>query len=171
MRILRRSFFSLLLSVAAMSVARADPPASTPAPPPAPKLRLKNAQSIRVTLGSRRHEPALGIRPDKGTWTVVSASDLTGSGAELVDLTPDAPHSRWMVDVQGDKMVLDARRFLPTHVYQLDVRKEKKLVGTALIYLYAPPTEKTGHVDFKDEETKKEKDDSHDLGSVPKGDL
>jgi hypothetical protein len=174
MRLLRQSLV-LLLTLATAGVVHADPPAppASPAPAPPPRLRLKNAQFIRVSLGSRRHEPALGIRPDKGVWNVVSASDLTGAGAELVDLTPDAPHSRWTVDVQGDKLVLDARRFVPTHVYQLDVRKEKRLIGTALIYLYPPPAEKIGHVEFKDEEStaKKDKDDSPGPSSVPKGDL
>jgi hypothetical protein len=170
MSLLRRSLFSLTLCLATAGVVRADPP-PPPAPAPAPKLRIKNAQSIRVALGTRRHEPASGIRPDKGLWTVVSATDLTGASAELLDLTPNAPRSRWVVDVQGDKLVLDGRRFLPTHVYQLDVRKDKRLLGSALVYLYPPPAEKgPGHVEFKDEESSK-KDDSHDVTAVPKGDL
>jgi hypothetical protein len=170
MRLLRRALFATMLWLVPASGVRADPPAGAPAPAPPPKLRIKNAQFIRVTLGTRRHEPASAIRPEKGVWNVVTMSDLTGASAELVDLTPDAPHSRWLVEVQGDKVVLDERRFLPTHVYQLDVRKEKKLLGTALVYLYAPPTEKVGHVEFKDEESAK-KDDSPGVSSVPKGDL
>jgi hypothetical protein len=167
MRTLRWAVVWVGLFLGTVTVVRADPPAP---PPPPPKLHIKNAQFVRVSLGSKRHEPASAIRPEKGVWNVVTASDLKGAGAELIDLTPDAPRSRWVVDVQGDKLVLDARRFLPTHVYQLDVRKEKRLIGTALIYLYPPPAEKVGHVEFKDEDSKK-KDDSGDLTSVPKGDL
>jgi hypothetical protein len=164
LRPIRLSLFSLMLCVATAGVGRADPPAV-----PAPRLRLKNAQSIRVTLGARRHEPASGIRPEKGVWNVIAATDLTGAAAELVDLTPDAPRSRWVVDVTGDRLVLDARRFLPSHVYRLDVRKEKRVIGSALVYLYPPPDERVGHVEFKDEESKKK--DSSDVSTVPKGDL
>ena len=167
-RRLRRSFlFLLTLFLGTAGGVRAETPA-VPAPPP--RLRIKNAQSIRVTLGPRRHEPASGIRPDKGVWNVMTTTDLTGASAELVDVTPDAPRSRWVVDVQGDKLVLDASRFLPSHVYQLDVRKDKRLIGSALVYLYPPPAEGVGRVEFKDEETSK-KDDSSDLAAVPKGGL
>jgi hypothetical protein len=168
LRLIRRSLFSLTLCVATAGVARADPSA-VPAPAPAPRLRIKNAQSIRVTIGTRRHEPASGIRPDKGVWNVIAATDLTGAAAEMVDLTPDAPRSRWVVDVTGDKLVLDARRFLPGHVYKLDVRKEKRVIGSVLVYLYPPPAEGVGRVEFKDEESKKK--DSSDVDTVPKGDL
>jgi hypothetical protein len=169
MRFPRRVLFSMMLWLVPASAGRADPPAA-PAPAPPPRLRIKNAQSITVTLGTRRHEPASAIRPEKGVWNVVTMSDLSGASAELLDLTPNAPRSRWLVDVQAEKVVLDERRFLPTHVYQLDVRKQKKLIGTALVYLYPPPTEKVGHVEFKDEESAK-KDDSSGLSAVPKGDL
>jgi hypothetical protein len=173
-RALRRSFlFSLTLYLAAAGGVRAETPA---APAPAPRLRIKNAQSIRVALGTHRHEPASGIRPEKGVWNVMVTTDLTGASAELVDLTPDVARSRWVVDVQGDRLVLDAGRFLPSHVYQLDVRKEKRLIGSALVYLYSPPVERVGRVEFKDEETTNKgetakKDDSGDLAAVPKGGL
>ena len=179
-------FFSLTLCLAAASGVRAETPPTptpTPSPAPAPRLRIKNAQSIRVALATRRHEPASGIRPDKGVWSLMMMTDLTGASAELVDLTPDAPRSRWVLDLQGDKLVLDARRFLPSHVYQLDVRKDRRLIGSALVYLYPPPAEGVGHVEFKDGETGKDesskedskndnkKDDSRELSAVPKGDL
>jgi hypothetical protein len=169
----RRVFlFLLTTNLATASGLRAETPAD---PAPAPRLRIRNAQSIRVVLGTRRHEPASGIRPDKGVWNVMTTADLTGASAELVDLTPDAPRSRWVLDIQGDRLVLDARRFLPSHVYQLDVRREKRLIGSALVYLYPPPAEGVGHVEFKDEESTKgegsKKDDSSELSAVPKGDL
>jgi hypothetical protein len=169
----RRSLLAIALGLSLATTARAEPapaPPSSAAPAP-PKLRIKNARNIRVTLGSRRHEPAAAIRPEKGLWNVVMTPELGGASAELVDLTPNAARSRWTLEVQGDKVVLDARRFLPTHVYQLDVRKEKRLIGTALVYLYPPPNEDNGHVDFKDEETTAKKDDGSPLNSVPKGDL
>jgi hypothetical protein len=170
---------SSTLCLTLTGAARAEPAASPEkAPPPPPKLLLKNAQSIRVTLGYKRHEPASGIRPEKGVWNVVAKTDLTGSSAELVDLTPNATRSRWQVAVQGDKLVLDARRFIPSHVYQLDVRKEKRLVGTVLVYLYPPPSDGTEKVEFKEEEeaaSKKgastKKGESTEVARVPKGDL
>jgi len=177
MQLIRRSLFALVLCLA--GPLRAEPETPAKAPPPPPKLLLKNAQSIRVSLGyKRQHEPASGIRPEKGVWNVVARTDLSGASAELVDVTPNATRSRWVMAVQGDKLVLDAHRFVPSHVYQLDVRKEKKLVGTVLVYLYPPPSDGTEKVDFKDEdvagkkgESAGKKGDSSELGRVPKGDL
>jgi hypothetical protein len=169
MRMIRRSLFCLSLCLGNALVARADP-APAPAPDPPPRLRIKNGQSIRVVLGTRRHEPASGIRPEKGAWNVITTIDLTGSSAEMLDLTPNAARSRWVVEVQGDKLVLDTRRFVPSHVYQLEIRKQKRLIGSALLYLYPPPAENVGHVEFKDEESGK-KDDSQGVSRVPKGDL
>jgi hypothetical protein len=168
LRTLRLSLFSLTLLTSTAALVRAEPPVA-PAPAPAPKFRIKNAQAIRVAVGTRRHEPASAIRPEKGAWNVIAMSDLTGASAELVDLTPNTPRSRWVVEIQGDKLVLDGRRFLPSHVYQLDVRKEKRLLGSALVYLYPPPTERVGHVEFKDEESRKKEDS--EVATVPKGDL
>jgi hypothetical protein len=171
-RFVRWSLFASVLSLSGSGIVRADPPAAPPpaTAPAAAKLRIKNARAITVTLGSRRHEPALAIRPDKGSWSVIFMSELAGASAELKDVTPDAPRTRWVVDVQGDKLPLDAKRFVGSHVYQLDVRKEKRLVGSALVYLYPPPDERTGKVEFTDEDTGK-KDDGGTLSSVPKGDL
>jgi hypothetical protein len=151
---------------------------SSPTAPgaPAPRLRIKNANAIRVTLGTRRHEPASAIRPEKGIWNVVLVSELTGAFAELVDLTPEAPRSRWSVEVQGDKIVLDAHRFLPTHVYQIDVRKDRSVIGTALLYLHQPPVEKRARVEFTDLEAKGKgnagkRGDASGIAPVPKGGL
>jgi hypothetical protein len=168
-RMIRRSLFCLSLCLGHALVVRGDP-APAPAPSPPPRLRIKNGQSIRVALGSRRHEPASGIRPEKGVWNVITTIDLTGASAEMLDLTPNAPRSRWVVEGAGDKLVLDTRRFVPGHVYQAEIRKQKRLIGSALLYLYPPPAESVGRVDFKDEESGK-KDDSKGLSAVPKGDL
>src|SRR4051812_278656 len=124
-RFVRGPLFGSLLGLSAAGVVRADPPAAPPsavAPAPA-KLRIKNGRAITVSLGGRRHEPALAIRPEKGSWSVVFMSELAGASAELKDVTPDAPRTRWVVDVQGDRLPLDAKRFVGSHVYQLDVRK------------------------------------------------
>jgi hypothetical protein len=40
------------------------------------------------------------------------------------------------------KLVLDAARFLPGHVYRLELRLNRLLVGSALVYLYPPPAER-----------------------------
>jgi hypothetical protein len=167
----RRALLASTLFLFTAGVARAQKAKAPAPPPPPPRLRIKNGQMVRVALERRRHEPASGIRPEKGAWTVIAAIDLTGASAELVDLTPYAARSRWVVQGKGDKLVLDARRFLPSHVYQLDVRKEKRLIGTTFVYLYPPPsaTGRAERVEFKDEEERK-KDDSP-LSSVPKGDL
>jgi hypothetical protein len=160
------------------SLASSSPTAEAAAGAPAPRLRIKNASAIRVTLGTRRHEPASAIRPEKGIWNVVLASELTGASAELVDLTPEAPRSRWSVEVQGDKIVLDAHRFLPTHVYQIDVRKDRSVIGTALLYLHQPPVEKRARVEFTDLEAKGKgsenagkRGDASGIAPVPKGGL
>jgi hypothetical protein len=141
-------------------------------------LRIKNARAIRVVLGTRRHEPASAIRPEKGIWNVVLGSALRGASAELVDLTPEAPRSRWSLEVQGDTIVLDPPRFVPTHVYQIDVRKDRAVIGTALLYLHQPPAEKLGRVEFTDSEAKgKEREnaarkvDANGIAPLPKGDL
>jgi hypothetical protein len=160
------------------NLAPSSPTAQAAPGAPAPRLRIKNASAIRVVLGTRRHEPASAIRPEKGVWNVVLVSDLTGASAELVDLTPEAPRSRWSVAVQGDKVVLDAHRFMPTHVYQIDVRKDRAVIGTALLYLHQPPAEKLGRVEFTDSEARgkerenaAKKGDASGIARVPKGDL
>jgi hypothetical protein len=155
-----------------------SPPVQAAPGAPVPRLRIKNASAIRVALGTRRHEPASAIRPEKGIWNVVLFSDLTGASAELVDLTPDAPRSRWSVEVKGDKIVLDAHRFVPTHVYQIDIRKDRAVIGTALLYLHQPPAEKLNRVEFTEMEAKGKggekavkKVDASGIAPVPKGDL
>jgi hypothetical protein len=160
------------------NLAASSPPVEAAPGASAPRLRIKNASAIRVTLGARRHEPASAIRPEKGLWNVVLASELTGASAELVDLTPEAPRSRWSVEVQGDKIVLDTPRFLPTHVYQIDVRKDRSVVGTALLYLHQPPVEKRARLEFTDGEAKgktgekaTQPADASGIAPVPKGGL
>src|SRR4051812_12005106 len=121
---------------------------------PAVRLRIKNGHSIRVALGTRR-EQASGIRPEKGVWKVLLSPDLDGSAAEFRDITPGVASSRWEVPVTGDSLVLGSDNFLPTHVYQMEVRKERTLVGTAIVYLYAPPPprSKVGRVEFHEGES------------------
>jgi hypothetical protein len=171
-RPLRRRRFSAALCLTMASALWADPSASaTPAPrPPPPRLRVKNAHSVRVVLGRRRREPASAIRPQKGVWRVILASKLAGASAELQDLTPNAPRSRWVVKVKGDQILLDAGRFLPSHVYQMDVRQGRRLIGSALVYLYPPPVERVSRVQFRQQETTK-KADSGKVSIAPKGDL
>jgi hypothetical protein len=165
---IRRSLLAAIFCFATAGTAGAEPAPSPDKAPP--RLLLKSAQNIRVSLGyKRQHEPASGIRPDKGGWNVIAKTDLTGSMAELVDVTPDATRSRWQVEVKGDKLVLDDHRFLPSHVYQLDVRKEKRLVGSVLVYLYPPQSDGKEKVEFTDEESAG-KGNSAKKGDDKKGD-
>jgi phage protein U len=120
-------FFSLSMG-AAVSAAPADA---------VPRLRIKNAHTINVRLGSRR-ESAAGLRPDKGTWKAVLTPDLAGGSAQLQDITPDVAHSRWTLAMAGEELVLDPKMFLAEHVYEMELRKDGRLLGKALIYLYPP---------------------------------
>jgi hypothetical protein len=121
-----------------------------------------------VVLG-RKREPAAGIKPEKSGWQLLLGAELAGSTAELQDITPDMPPSRWAVPVAEEKVVLDTERFLPTHVYRVEFRRERQLLGTALIYLYPPPEKKKEHVEFADDKAPEDK--PSELAPTPKGDL
>jgi hypothetical protein len=144
------------------------------AAPEAKQIRVKNGRTVRVVLGARR-EHAVGIRPEKDKeqdrWLVVLAPDMAGSSAELQDITPDVSGSRWVMPVSGDRLVLDAERFLPSHVYRVAFRRDGQLLGTVLVYLYPPPAERVGRADFRDDETAADKSSSSSLATTPKGDL
>ena len=131
-------------------------------------MRIKNSRSIRVVLGPRR-EPALGIRPEKVGWRLLLAPELAGGDADLQDITPGVAGSQWTVPVAADGLVLDEERFLPSHVYRLEVRKDDRLVGSAIIYLYPPPTPRTEKVEFAAEEKGPQK--GGPIASTPKGGL
>lgn len=122
--------------------------------PPAPKtVHIQNARSIRVVLAKTR-EQAAGVRPDKEGkegWKVVMGKELDGSTADLTDVTPNIQGHRYSLTVADGAILLDPGRFLPTHVYRVMLVKERQIVGTALLYLYAPPTPpKKSRLDFAD---------------------
>jgi hypothetical protein len=74
--------------------------------------------------------------------------------------------------VAGPKLELDAERFLPSHVYRLDIRRARVLVGTALVYLYPPPAERVRRVDLDDRpEAAARPDDAGGPGVIPKSGL
>jgi hypothetical protein len=120
-----------------------------------PRLRIKNGHELHVAL-ARSREAATGIRPDsrseKQSWTLQLTPELAGASAELEDVTPGVPGSRWSVPVLAERVVLDAARFLPSHVYRVEVRRERQLLGSGLVYLYPPPAERVSRVRF-DEQT------------------
>jgi hypothetical protein len=145
-------------------------PAAPPAPAPEPKpIRIKNGHTIRVVLGKKR-EPAAGVRPDKDGWRLVLAPELAGSSADLQDITPGLPGSHWALAVTAEPVVLDPERFLASHVYRVELRKERQLLGTAIVYLYPPPTPKeTARVEFQDDKDGEDKPTS--LAPTQKGSL
>ena len=138
------------------------------ADPEVKKTRIKNARTVRVVLGERR-EPAAGVRPDKTGWPVLVAPELAATSAELHDITPGVASSRWIVPVSLGKLVLDTERFLPTHVYKVDFRKDGQVAGSALIYLYPPPVESVARVSFQGDEAPE--DAASSLAPAPKGEL
>jgi hypothetical protein len=166
-----RSLCTLVLGLALASPMTA--PTAQAAPDVKP-VKVKNGRTIRVVLGTRR-EPAVGIRPGKDgkdgkdVWVVLVSADLARSSAFLQDVTPDVPSSRWVVPVATDRIVLDSERFLPSHVYRMEVRRDGQVLGSALIYLYPPPVERVGRADFRDDSDVDDK--STPLTTTPKGEL
>lgn len=148
----------------------AAPSLAAPAAPTAPlkAIRIKNARTVRVVLGDRR-EPAAGLRADKAGWTVLLAPELAATSADLVDITPGVAGSRWSVPVSLGKLLLDPERFLPSHVYRVELRRDGQLLGGTLIYLHPPPAESVARVRF--EEDKASDEDSSSLAPTPKGEL
>jgi hypothetical protein len=115
------------------------------------RLRIKNGHGLTVSLGKTR-EAATGIRPEKKVWTLELDAALVGAEAELRDVTPNVAGAHWSVPVETERLVLDAERFLASHVYRLEVRRERKLLGSALVYLYPlPPPERVSRVDLDDQ--------------------
>ncbi len=161
--LIRSAGFALGISLAGLSTAR-----SLQAAPDVKRIRIKNGRTIRVVLGQRR-EPAAGLRPDKTGWTAILAPDLAGSTADLQDITPGVPSSRWNVSVSLGKLTLDSERFLPSHVYRVEFRRDGQLLGDALIYLYPLPAERTARVKF--EEDKEPEPESSSIAPTPKGEL
>jgi hypothetical protein len=151
---------------------------SSQAGPAAARLKIKNGNNITVAL-DRSRERAVGIRPEKEIWTLVFAGDLAGSTAELQDVTPNVTGSRWTLSLATDRLVLDPPRFLPSHVYRVEVRREKQLLGSAFVYLYPPPpppsVERLEIGDDKDGKDSKDSKDSDQPESsapvIPKGGL
>lgn len=136
-----------------------------------PRLKIKNGQNLTVALGKSR-ERAFGIRPDKETWTVVLTPDLAGCSAELKDVTPNVTIVRWTVPVTTDGLVLDQERFLPSHVYRLEIWREKQLLGAAFVYLYPPPPPPSvNHVELGGDDKDKDQQKSNSPSPIPKGGL
>jgi hypothetical protein len=163
--LLRSTVF--VLSCALTSVMAARRLAAEPEVKPM-QMRIKNARPVRVVLGTRR-EPANGVRPDKNGWVVMLTPQLAGSSAEMQDITPTVPGSRWVLPVTADKLVLDPERFLPSHVYRVEFRRQGQLLGSTLIYLYPPRSERVARAVFQDDEEREPEPSS--LAATPKGDL
>jgi hypothetical protein len=140
-------------------------PASAAAPAP---LRIKNGHSLMVALGKTR-EAAKGIRPEKNVWAVELDAAFAGAVADLRDVTPNLPSALWSVRVEADHLVLDATRFLPGHVYRLELRRERQLLGSALVYLYPPAAPRVSRVSLDDQPEPADK--GFAPATLPKGGL
>ena len=135
------------------------------------RLRIKNGHHMTVSLGKTRQE-AIGLRPDKKAWQLELPADLIGAAAEFRDVTPNGRGERWSIPVASAKLELDATRFLPSHVYRLEIRRARIVVGTALVYLYPPAAERVRRVDLDDRaEGADQLDGSDQLGVIPKSGL
>lgn len=148
------------------------PLASADAPP---RLRIKNGRGITVALGkdrSKTREAAVGIRPDKQdkqVWTLELDPSFAGAEADLRDVTPDVAGARWSVPVTTARVVLDGTRFLPDHVYRLELRRDRQALGAALVYLYPPPAERVTRVNLDDGPRAASADET--FAPLPKGRL
>jgi hypothetical protein len=111
-------------------------------------LRIKNGHKMTVRLGKTR-EAAVGIRSERQVWTLELTRDLVGAVAELEDVTPRWQNARVSVPVESERVVLDGERFLPDHVYRLEIRRARQLVGSALVYLHPPRVERVKRVEFE----------------------
>jgi hypothetical protein len=111
------------------------------------RLRIKNGRNVMVAVG-RSRESASAIRPDKKVWTLELTADLVGGVAELQDVTPNVPSARWTLPVAAERLVLDEVRFLPSHIYRVEVRRERQVLGSALVYLTPPTVARVSHVDL-----------------------
>jgi hypothetical protein len=153
---------ALLAVLAVAPVAFAEAPA---------RVRIKNGHGITVALGKTR-EPATGIRPEKKTWALELDPSFVGADADLRDVTPDVAGARWSVPVTTARLVLDATRFLPGHVYRLELRRERQAIGNALVYLYPPPAERVTRVNLDDRPEPAAADEAGFApAAVPKGRL
>jgi hypothetical protein len=132
------------------------------------RVRIKNGHGITVALGKTR-EAATGIRPDKKAWALELDPSFVGAEADLRDVTPDVAGARWSVPVTAARLVLDGTRFLPGHVYRLELRRERQSLGNALVYLYPPPAERVQRVNLDDRPAPATTDEA--FAPVPKGRL
>lgn len=160
-RVLLPALLTVLTVLTLAPVASAEAPA---------QLRIKNGRGITVALGKTR-EAATGIRPDKKVWALELEPSFVGAEADLRDVTPDVAGARWSVPVTAARLVLDATRFLPGHVYRLELRRERQAIGNALVYLYPPPAERVTRVNLDDRPEPAAAGSDEGFAPVPKGRL
>jgi hypothetical protein len=131
------------------------------------RLRIRNGHGVVVALGGSR-EAASGVRPGKQEWVLEVGADLAGATALLDDVTPGATASKWTLPVSGDRIVLDAARFRPSHVYRLEARRDRVVLGSVFVYLYPPPVERVKRLDLDERaDADKAHEDEPATGFVP----
>jgi hypothetical protein len=136
----------------------------------AARLRIKNGHHLMVNLGKTRQD-AIGLRPEKKVWQLDLGAELVGAAADFQDVTPNGHGERWNLPVAATKIELDTTRFLPSHIYRLEIRRARVLVGTAFVYLYPPPAERVRRVELDDRPADGEALDASPLGVIPKSGL
>jgi hypothetical protein len=135
----------------------------------AARLRIRNGHHLMVSLGKTRQE-AIGVRAEKKVWQLDLGAELVGAAATFDDVTPNGRGERWSLPVASAKVELDPTRFLPSHIYRLEIRRARVLVGTAFVYLYPMPAERVRRVEL-DDQPAAEPLDASPLGVIPKSGL
>jgi hypothetical protein len=113
-------------------------------------LKVRNGSSVRVALQGKR-EAGVGLRAGRGGWRLELTAAATDV-AEVVDVTDGANSTRWTVDVSENALMLDSERFIAGHAYRVNLRHGSELVGSTLVYLYAPSVSGRQKVTFEDDD-------------------
>ncbi len=125
--------------------------------------------SVRVVQNGRR-EPGIGLRSNGHSWRLNLGDTAGATSVALIDETAPA-HEKWVLDIDGNSLELDAERFVGGHAYLVEVCKGPDVVEHGLVYLYpAPASSRTAHVTL-DSRADDNALDSGELPITPKGAL
>ncbi|MDB4969378.1 MAG: hypothetical protein JWN44_5067 [Myxococcales bacterium] len=111
-------------------------------------LKIRNGSTVRVALQGKR-ETGVGLRNARGGWRLELVAATTDV-ADVVDVTDGANSARWTVDVADGALFLDEERFIAGHAYRVSLRHGTELLGSTLVYLYAPSVSARHKVTFEE---------------------